>query len=351
MTLNHQKKPQKRKAMERNKPLPFLMFKIGNVDIKGRVVLAPMAGVTSFAYRLFMAPFGLDLTVTEMISDCGIIYGNEETLKYLPQKGDPRPIALQLFGGEKDNLVAAIKKIETMEQVEFDILDLNLGCPVPKVTRNNGGSAWLKDEQRLVEMLEAVVATSSRPVTVKIRIGWDEDSINFLELIPKIEKSGVKMIAVHFRTTKQLYGGKARYELGNNLRAKMTVPLVVSGDIFTLEDAISALEITGADAVMVARGSMGNPHLIKQISHYYQTGEKLEAVSLKDQISYLRQFARLLVEEKGEKTAISNLRGIASHFLSGFPHTKQYRIKISQTMTCLADLDAILDEIDNSNLF
>lgn len=327
------------------------MYKIGNVEIGGKVVLAPMAGITSYAYRVFMAPFGVSLTVTEMISDCGIIYNNEETLNYLPQKGDPRPIALQLFGGESETLVKAIQKIEAMPNVAYDILDLNLGCPVPKVTKNNGGSAWLKDEERLLDMLTAVVKASTKPVSVKIRIGWDDSSINFKQLMPKIEKTGVKMIAVHLRTTKQLYGGKARYDLGENLKELINVPLVISGDIFTLDDAINAMEITKADGVMVARGSMGNPHLINQIDHYYRTGEKLPPATLQDQIEYLREFARLLVLEKGEKTAISNLRGIASHFLSGFAHTKQYRIKISQTMTTLDDLNKILDEISDSNLF
>lgn len=337
--------------MERSNPLPFLMFKIGQVEVTGKVVLAPMAGVTSYAYRVFMAPFGVSLSVTEMISDCGIIYGNEETLRYLPQKGDPRPIALQLFGGETENLVKAVEKIEAMADVDYDILDLNLGCPVPKVTRNNGGSAWLKNEEHLLDMLRAVVKASHKPVSVKIRLGWDDDSINFRQLMPKIEAVGVKMIALHFRTTKQLYGGKARYELGQNLRDIINIPLVISGDIFTLDDALKAMEFTKADAVMVARGSMGNPHLVKQIDHYYKTGEILGSVTLKDQIEHLRVFADLLVKEKGEKTAISNLRGIASHFLSGFPHTKQFRIKISQEMTRLSDLNHILDEIVDSNLF
>lgn len=327
------------------------MFKIGNVEIPGNVVLAPMAGVTSYAYRVFMAPFGVSLSVTEMISDCGIIYGNEETLRYLPKKGDPRPIALQLFGGEKENLVKAIETIQSIKDVDYDILDLNLGCPVPKVTRNNGGSAWLKDEDRLIDMLQEVVKASKHPVSVKIRLGWDDESINFMRLIPKMEKAGVSMIAVHFRTTKQLYGGIARYELGQDLRSKMTVPLVISGDIFTLEDAIKGMEITGADAVMVARGGMGNPHLIKQIDHYYKNGEKLPDISLKEQIQNLRTFAKLLIEEKGEKVAINNLRGIASHFLSGYANTKQFRVKISQTMTSIEDLNAILTEIENSDLF
>lgn len=327
------------------------MYKIGNVEIKGKVILAPMAGITSFAYREFMAQFGTSLTVTEMISDCGIIYQNEETLKYLPKAGETRPIALQLFGGEAKTLVRAIEMIEGMPNVEYDILDLNLGCPVPKVTKNNGGSAWLKDEKNLLDMLTAVVAISHKPVSVKIRIGWDEDSINFKQLLPKIEQTGVKMIAVHLRTTKQLYGGKARYELAENLHDLIRIPLVISGDIFTLEDAIKAIDITKADGIMVARGAMGNPYLIRQISHYYETGEKLDSPSLRDQISYLKTFASMLVEEKGEKTAISNLRGIASHFLAGFHHTKPFRIRISQTMTTLQDLFEILDELANSNLF
>lgn len=327
------------------------MYKIGDVEIKGKVILAPMAGITSFAYREFMAQFGTSLTVTEMNSDCGIIYQNEETLKYLPKAGETRPIALQLFGGEAKTLVRAIEMIEGMPNVEYDILDLNLGCPVPKVTKNNGGSAWLKDEKNLLDMLTAVVAISHKPVSVKIRIGWDEDSINFKQLLPKIEQTGVKMIAVHLRTTKQLYGGKARYELAENLHDLIRIPLVISGDIFTLEDAIKAIDITKADGIMVARGAMGNPYLIRQISHYYETGEKLDSPSLRDQISYLKTFASMLVEEKGEKTAISNLRGIASHFLAGFHHTKPFRIRISQTMTTLQDLFEILDELANSNLF
>ena len=155
------------------------MFKIGNVEIKNKVILAPMAGYTTFAYRTFMAKFGIGLAYTEMVSDVGIIYKNDVTLSYLPKDNDDvRPIALQLFGGEKETLIAAIKQIQE-SNINYDILDINLGCPMPKVTAKNGGSAWLKKPNELIEMLTEVVNISTRPVTVKIRLGWDENNINF----------------------------------------------------------------------------------------------------------------------------------------------------------------------------
>lgn len=304
------------------------MFKIGNVIIEGKVVLGPMAGVTSFAFRKFFAPFGSSLNFTEMISDCGLIYGNEETKKYLPQKGDLRPIALQLFGGETSTLVKAVEIVEKLD-TDYDILDLNLGCPVPKVTRTNGGSAWLKDLVSLSEMLKAVVAASSKPVSVKIRLGWDEESINFKDTLKIIEEAGVSAVALHLRTTKQMYTGKARYDLARDIGKYVNIPLIISGDMFTLDDAINALQITSADAVMVARGVRGKPMLLKQIDHYFKTGERLPDATLPEQIDYLLDFAKELMEEKGEKTAIANLRGLATHFINGFDEIKHIKRQIS----------------------
>ena len=319
------------------------MWKIKDIEIKGKTILAPMAGITTYAYREFMRSFGVALCYTEMISDSGLVFNNEITYTYLPPKVEQRPTTIQLFGGDTNKLLAAISKIEAYTD-NYDFLDLNLGCPVPKVTRNNGGSAWLKYPKELISMVEAVVQKSNKPVTVKIRIGWDENRINFKELLPALEKAGVALIAIHLRTTKQLYSGKARYDLAENLQNLISIPLVVSGDIFTLDDAINALNITGAQAVMLARGQLGNPFLATQIETYYQSGIKLPNPTLESQLIYLKTLAKMMVEEKGEHHGILTMRGISPHFLKGYPFVKEFRVKLSR-MKSIAELETIIKEI------
>ena len=320
------------------------MFKIGNVEIKGKVVLAPMAGITSLAYRNFMKRFGVDLVVTEMVSDCGLIYENKKTLEYIKTTPEERPLAIQLFGNNSETIIQAMKICEK-ENPNFDFFDINLGCPVPKVTKAGSGSALLKNPANLRQMFEKICKATTKPVTAKIRLGYNENSINFLENIKALEDAGVSAIGIHARTTAQLYSGKPRYELLKNLREKMSVPLFVSGNIYSLDDAISALEITKADAVMVARGGVGNPQLVKQINHYFETGERLPNSTLEENITYLKEFADMLIEEKGEYRAMSILRGIAPKFLDGYPNMKQYKNMLAQSLTTRASLERILDEI------
>ena len=320
------------------------MFKIGNIEIKSKVILAPMAGVTSLAYRDFMKPFGVGLSVTEMVSDCGLIYENKKTIDYLKTSELERPVAIQLFGSEAETIIKAMEVV-IKENPNFDFFDINLGCPVPKVTKAGSGSALLKNPAKLGEMFKKICAASPKPVTAKIRLGYSEDNINFLENIKVLEEAGVAAIGIHARTTSQLYSGKARYELLKDLRDKMSVPLFVSGDIYTLDDAIRALEITKADAVMVARGGVGNPRLVEQIDHYFKTGERLPNATLKENIEYLEKFADMLIEEKGEYRAMSILRGIAPKFLDGFPGMKPYKNKLAQSLSTRASLTRILDEI------
>jgi len=319
------------------------MWKIANIEIKGKTILAPMAGITTYAYREFMRSFGVPLCYTEMISDSGLVFNNEITYTYLPRAEEKRPTAIQLFGGDVDKLLAAITKIEEHTD-NYDFLDLNLGCPVPKVTRNNGGSAWLKYPNELISMVEKVVKKSKKPVSVKIRIGWDEKQINFKELMPKLEKAGVALIAIHLRTTRQLYSGKARYDLAENLQDLISIPLVVSGDIYTLDDAINALKITGAKAVMLARGQLGNPYLATQIETYFKEGVRLPNPTLEDQLKHLKRLAVMMVSEKGEHHGILTMRGISPHFLKGYPFVKEFRVKLSR-MKSLAELDVIIAEI------
>ena len=320
------------------------MYKIGNITIDSKVVLAPMAGVTSLAYRNFMKPFGVGLTVTEMVSDCGLIYENKKTLDYLKTTELERPIAIQLFGNDSDTIIKAMEICEKANP-NFDFFDINLGCPVPKVTKAGSGSALLKNPAKLRQMFEKICSSTTKPVTAKIRLGWSDDSINFLENIKALEEAGVAAIGIHARTTSQLYSGKARYELLKDLRNKMNVPLFVSGDIYSLDDAINALEITKADAVMVARGGVGNPQLVRQIDHYFKTGERLPNSTLEENKKYLLQFTDMLIEEKGEYRAMSILRGIAPKFLDGFPGMKPYKNMLAQSLTTKASLERILSEI------
>lgn len=319
------------------------MWKIGNIEIKSHVVLGPMAGITSLAYRDFMKPFGVGLSVTEMVSDCGLIYGNKTTLEYIKTSDVDRPVAIQLFGSSADTICKAID-IVLQHNKNIDIIDINLGCPVPKVTKTGAGSALLKDPKKLEEMMGKIVKHSPLPVTAKIRLGWDEKSINVFDNVKALENAGVAAIAVHARTTKQGYSGKANYELIRDLGKDMKVPLIISGDIFSLDDAIKAIEITKATAVMVARGGVGNPNLVTQINEYLNNGQKLPDVSLETNIEYLYKFTDMLIEEKSEDRAMMVLRGIAPKFFNSYPNMKALKAELSQKLSTRKSLREIIDK-------
>ena len=323
-------------------------MKVGNIELSGVVFLAPMAGITNLAYREFMKPFGVALTYSEMISDCGLIYGNKETYKYLDTSAYERPVALQIFGGTKETLLKALEIIESRKD-DYDFIDVNLGCPVPKVTKTGAGSAWLKREDELFDMMSSLVKASKKPVTAKIRIGWDEQSINVERIATILQDAGVSLIAIHPRTRNQLYSGVANYERIKDIKKILHFQLVISGDIFTLESAIEAQKLTNADGIMVARGAMGNPYLITQIDHYFKTGEMLPRIGLNQQLEYLKEYANKLIDLKGEDVAIRELRGIAPHFLKGYPNLKKYRVKLTIEMTSLNDLLNIIDDIKVNN--
>ena len=319
------------------------MWKIGNIDIDGVVVLGPMAGITSSGYRDFMKPFGVAISVSEMVSDMGLIYDNDKTNEYVIYP-ESHPVGVQLFGHDPENILKAAKLALKLNP-KLDFFDINMGCPVPKVTNSGAGSALLKDPVLCGQIIKRLKEEISIPVTAKIRLGWDEKSINIFEVISELEKSGVDMIAVHARTRKQMYLGQPDFEIIRGLRSKMNVPLVVSGNIFTLDDAIKAKEITGADGIMVARGGVGNPWLIKQIDHYFRTGERLENVDMLTQVDYCLSLADSLIKEKGEAVAMRVYRGIASKFFNGFRNVKTYKARLSMELVDRASLVKILDEI------
>jgi nifR3 family TIM-barrel protein len=226
-----------------------------------------------------------------------------------------------------------------------DMFDINLGCPAPKVTKTGAGSALLKDPQKLEEMFKIICKHSPIPVTAKIRLGWNEETINFKENIKALENAGISAIGLHARTTRAGYAGNPRWDLVKNLRDEMSVPLIVSGDIYDVSDAINALEITHADAIMVARGGVGNPKLIERINSYFNDGTLLPRQTIKESKDYLLKFAEMLIEEKGEYSAMMVLRGIAPKFFLNLPNTKQIRCRLASALATKESLLRILDEI------
>lgn len=319
-----------------------MSFFIGNIEIKKRVILAPMAGITSFSYRKFMNKFGVGLTYSEMISDCGLIYGNNGTLELLKSDGSDRPLAIQLFGGSKESILKGLDILNSLD-ITYDILDLNLACPVPKVVKNNGGSSWLKDQDKLFDMVSAVCQKSTKPVSCKIRLGYND--VNVIDTCKTLEKAGCKFIAIHCRTKKQLYSGFPDFNAIKDLKKEINIPFCVSGNIYTVKDALEALKITKADAVMVARGGIGNPNLITNINKALNNEEYNEEKNLSEQLNYLTEFALSLIEEFGEVKAIRMLRGIATKFLDGIKDMKKYKNKICQEIKTKQDLLRIIDEI------
>lgn len=320
-------------------------MKIGNVEINGHVILGPMAGVTTLAYRDFCKPFGVALSYSEMISDCGLAYGNHKTMRYFATSNVDRPVGLQLFGSDIEMTKKAIEIIE--KEAEYDILDINLGCPVHKVVQTGAGSAWLKEPAKLYEYMKEVVKCSHKPVTAKIRLGWDENSINFEEVCKVLVDAGVSMITIHARTSRQLYMGTADYEILRGLGDRLPIPLCISGDIFSVESAIKAMEITKAQFVMVARGSLGNPRLITNIERALSNEELLPEATLEDQVAWARDFSEKLMNQLGEHDAIMQLRGLVPHFFKGFSGYKKIRAAISMNIKTYDDLLKIFNGINN----
>ena len=317
------------------------MWKLGEFNIKGKVVLAPMAGYTSEGYRKYLNSFGVDICVTEMVSDMGLIYKNKETETYVKFEKDSALTGVQLFGYNPENLAkAATLALDLNPNIDF--FDINMGCPVPKVTKTGAGSSLILHPSLCGDIVRAIKKVTDKPVTAKIRLGYNE--VNFKSVISELEKAGVSAIGIHARTRKELYSGEPHFDLLKDLRKEMNVPLIVSGNIYTLDDAIKALDLTGAEAVMVARGGVGNPFLIKQIQTYYATGERLPNPSFLEQCNYCLELAKSMIEEKGELTAMRIYRSIAPKFFSGFANSRILRTVLATSLTDYASLVRILEE-------
>ena len=305
-------------------------MKIGNVEIKGKVVCAPMAGITNIVYRKIAKEYGASLVYTEMISDKALCFNSENTYKMIEIDDNEHPVALQLFGGEKEYLVKAVKIINN---TKADILDINMGCPVPKVLKSQAGSFWLKDIEDTKDKIEAIVKASKKPVTAKIRLGFDEEHINVVEMAKMLEGAGVSAICVHARTRSEFYTGNARIEYIKMVKDSVKIPVIGNGDIKCIDDAVRMLKETGCDAIMIGRGALCNPFLFKQINHYLETGEILENPSNNERLDLCLKHAKELCNIMDEKIAIKEMRTHACYYVKGLPNSTNLKNKINHVET------------------
>ena len=321
------------------------MFKIGNVEIKNNVVLAPMAGISNSAYRTIIKEMGAGLIVAEMVSDKAIMYGSKKTVDMLYMTDFERPISQQIFGSDKESFIIAAKYI--YENMKPDIIDINMGCPVPKVAiSSQAGSALLKDPDKVYEIVKSVVEAVPIPVTVKIRSGWDEKHINAVEIAKKCEQAGASAITIHGRTRAQGYSGHADWNIIKQVKEAVSIPVIGNGDVTSCYEAKRMIDETGVDAVMIGRGVLGNPWLIKECVDYLNDGTEPKEVSFIDKVSMMRKHYQLLTEDKSEKLALLEIRSHIIWYLKGMPQSKEIKNKICQSKTT-EDMFYIIDEYYN----
>ncbi len=314
-------------------------FKIGSVEIPNRTILAPMAGVTNSAFRTIAKELGAGLVVMEMVSDKGIQYNNEKTLHMLHIDEGENPVSIQLFGSDADSLSRAAEFIQ--ENTRTDIVDINMGCPVNKVVKNEAGAKWLKDPDKIYHILKTVKSHLDIPLTVKMRTGWADPSLA-VENALAAESAGVDALAMHGRTREQMYTGVADLETLQTVAQALTkIPFIANGDIRTAEEAKQRLEVVGADAVMVGRAAMGNPYIFNQINHYLETGELLPDLSFEDKMRIAYEHLRRLINLKGEYVAIREFRGLAPHYLRGSSGAAKLRGAIARAES-LAEIEDLL---------
>lgn len=317
-------------------------FQIADIVMDNRVVLAPMAGICNSAFRLTVKEFGAGLVYAEMISDKGIVYKNEKTLGMLYIDERENPLSLQIFGGDKETLVEAAKYVD--KNTTADIIDINMGCPVNKIIKCEAGARLLLDPNKIYEMVAAVVDAVDKPVSVKMRIGWDDEHVFAIENALAAERAGVSALAMHGRTRVQMYEGKANWDILRDVKKELKIPFIGNGDVETPQDAKRLLDHTGADAVMIGRAALGNPWMMYRTVKYLETGELMPEPSVREKIDVcLLHFERLL-QLKGETVAVREMRKHASWYLKGVRGNGKARNAINQTETA-AELRGLLNSL------
>ena len=303
-------------------------LKIGNVILKNNILLAPMAGITNLPFRIMCEKFNPGLVCTEMVSSKGLFYDDKKTEELLNMKNEKRPVAVQIFGNDMEAMAYSAKKISKIA----DIIDINMGCPAPKVVKNGDGSKLMLDIELSRKIIQAVVENSSVPVTVKIRKGWDKDHINCIEFAKMAEQAGACAITIHGRTRDEFYSGTADWEIIKKLKQEVSIPVIGNGDIKSPQDALKMFEFAGVDGIMIGRAAIGNPWIFMQIQEYLQNGKMIE-ISNEKRLKIILEHIELQVEELGENTGIKEMRKHMTYYLKGLKDASAIRQKINTIET------------------
>ena len=303
-------------------------LKIGNVELENNIILAPMAGLTDLPFRLICEKYNPGLVVTEMVSSKALYYNDEKTKQLLKMDGEKRPISAQIFGSDVESMAYAAKYVSKIA----DIVDINMGCPAPKVVKNGDGSRLLLDLDKVYEIVKAVVENSEKPVTVKIRKGWDKEHIVAVEVAKIAEEVGISAITVHGRTRSEFYSGKADWEIIKKVKESVNIPVIGNGDIVDEESSYQMFEKTGVDGIMIGRGTFGNPWIFREIKYFLETGKKLAKPSNEEKLEVMKKHIDLAVEEKGE-VAIKELRKHIAWYTKNLKNSSEFRNSINKIET------------------
>lgn len=320
-------------------------LQIGNVTLENNLILAPMAGVSDLPFRLLCREQGAGLVCMEMVSAKAILYKNRNTEELLTIDPKEHPVSLQLFGSDPDIISEIAKQIE---ERPFDILDLNMGCPVPKVVNNGDGSALMKNPRLAGEIIEKTARAIKKPLTVKIRKGFDDAHVNAVELAHIAQESGAAAVAVHGRTREQYYAGHADWDIIRQVKEAVSIPVIGNGDIRTPEDVAAMAEQTGCDGYMIARGAEGNPWIFRQILHYFETGEHLSRPDFSEVTEMLLRHAKMQIDCKGDYTGIREVRKHAAWYTAGYRNSSKLRGRINEVEN-YEQLEALFREVESYN--
>lgn len=318
-------------------------LKIGSVTLTNNLILAPMAGVTDLPFRLLCKEQGAGLLCMEMVSAKAILYKNRNTESLLEIDPRENPVSLQLFGSDPEIISTIAHQIE---ERPFDILDLNMGCPVPKIVNNGEGSALMKNPKLAGEIIRETVKAIDKPVTVKIRKGFDDEHINAVEMAKIAEDAGAAAVAVHGRTREQFYSGRADWDIIRQVKEAVSIPVIGNGDLLTAEDVIAMEAQTGCDGFMIARGAQGNPWIFRQILHYFETGEHLAKPTLEEVTQMILRHARMMLEFKGEYIGIREIRKHAAWYTAGYPNSARLRVAINNVESFEALEELLMNNLD-----